>query len=123
MMASLNRLGLFTHWTTSAMPNLRRSSTWAAIIFRRLPQSSKQLRTRMNRISKADPGHNAGTPAVGGRMTNGPKGNALAWEAVALIHPRLLDLHDTARYLGVSEWTARDLEAAGVLSRVRVPLA
>lgn len=36
--------------------------------------------------------------------------------------PRLLDLPRTAAYLGVSPWTVRDLEAAGVLRRVRVPL-
>jgi hypothetical protein len=35
---------------------------------------------------------------------------------------RLLDLEGAAAYLSVSEWTIRDLEAAGVLSRVRVPL-
>jgi hypothetical protein len=35
--------------------------------------------------------------------------------------PRLLDLRGTATYLGVSEWTVRDLDAAGVLKRVRVP--
>jgi len=35
---------------------------------------------------------------------------------------RLLDLRATAAYLGVSEWTVRDLEWAGVLPRVRVPL-
>jgi len=36
--------------------------------------------------------------------------------------PRLLDLRTTAAYLGVSDWTVRDLDAAGVLRRVRVPL-
>ncbi|HSB78103.1 MAG TPA: hypothetical protein VLM91_04900 [Candidatus Methylomirabilis sp.] len=36
--------------------------------------------------------------------------------------PRLLDLEATAAYLGVSPWTVRDLEAAGILHRVRVPL-
>jgi hypothetical protein len=36
--------------------------------------------------------------------------------------PRLLDLDAAAMYLGVSPWTIRDLEAAGVLRRVRVPL-
>ncbi len=35
---------------------------------------------------------------------------------------RLLDLLATAAYLGVSPWTVRDLEGAGVLRRVRVPL-
>ena len=42
--------------------------------------------------------------------------------AVAPLAPRRLDLHATAAYLGVSEWTVRDLEAAGLLQRVRVPL-
>jgi hypothetical protein len=41
---------------------------------------------------------------------------------VAQAPPRLLDLDGTAAYLGVSPWTVRDLEAAGVLPRVRVPL-
>jgi hypothetical protein len=36
--------------------------------------------------------------------------------------PRLLDLRAAAAYLGVSPWTVRDLEAAGTLCRVRVPL-
>jgi len=35
---------------------------------------------------------------------------------------RLLDLSDTARYIGVSEWTVRDLVDAGTLRRVRIPL-
>jgi len=35
---------------------------------------------------------------------------------------RLFDLRATAAYLGVSDWTVRDLERAGVLKRVRVPL-
>ena len=35
---------------------------------------------------------------------------------------RLLDLKATATYLGISGWSVRDLEAAGVLHRVRVPL-
>jgi len=36
--------------------------------------------------------------------------------------PRLLDLATAASYLGVSSWTLRDLEAAGRLARVRLPL-
>ena len=35
---------------------------------------------------------------------------------------RLLDVVVAAAYLGVSPWTIRDLEAAGTLKRVRVPL-
>jgi hypothetical protein len=36
--------------------------------------------------------------------------------------PRLLDLDGSAAYLAVSPWTVRDLEAAGTLKRVRIPL-
>jgi len=35
---------------------------------------------------------------------------------------RLLGLDDAAHYLGVSTWTVRELEWAGVLPRVRIPL-
>jgi hypothetical protein len=35
---------------------------------------------------------------------------------------RLLSLDAAAAYLSMSPWTIRDLEAAGVLPRVRVPL-
>jgi len=35
---------------------------------------------------------------------------------------RLLNLEDTATYLSCSTWTVRDLETAGVIKRVRVPL-
>jgi hypothetical protein len=37
--------------------------------------------------------------------------------------PCLLDLGATAADLGVSAWTVRDLEAAGTLKQVRVPVA
>jgi hypothetical protein len=36
---------------------------------------------------------------------------------------RLLDLTQTAQYLGISAWTVRDLEANGTLQRVSIPLA
>jgi len=42
--------------------------------------------------------------------------------AVTTCAPRLLDVDAAAAYLGVSSWTIRDLDAAGVLPRVRVPL-
>ena len=38
------------------------------------------------------------------------------------ISPRLLNLDAAAAYLSISPWTIRDLEAQGVLPRVRVPL-
>ena len=53
------------------------------------------------------------------RMTSGLERSALAQGASV---PRLLDLRATASYLGVSAWTVRDLDSAGVLRRVRVPL-
>lgn len=40
----------------------------------------------------------------------------------ALVLPRLLDLSTAAMYLGLSEWTVRDLEQSGILARVRIPL-
>jgi hypothetical protein len=33
-----------------------------------------------------------------------------------------LDLENARLYLGVSAWTVRDLESAGTLRRVRIPL-
>jgi hypothetical protein len=42
--------------------------------------------------------------------------------AQGALTPRLLDLDTAAAYLSMSSWTIRDLEAAGVLPRVRVPL-
>ena len=42
--------------------------------------------------------------------------------AVDPLQPQLLDLRSTGIYLSLSEWTVRDLEAKGLLERVRVPL-
>jgi hypothetical protein len=36
--------------------------------------------------------------------------------------PRLVDVDGASVYLGVSPWTIRDLEAAGTIRRVRIPL-
>ncbi len=44
-----------------------------------------------------------------------------AARAMAPHSPRLLGLRATAAYLGVGERTARELDAAGVLRRVRIP--
>jgi hypothetical protein len=41
---------------------------------------------------------------------------------VPALCPRLVDLEGAAGYLSVSPWTIRDLEAAGTLRRVRIPL-
>ena len=44
-------------------------------------------------------------------------------EAPLLRPGRLFDIDRAAAYLGVSPWTVRDLEAAGTIKRVRVPLS
>jgi len=54
-------------------------------------------------------------------MTGGHKPRPQDVQSVTPIAPRLLDLDAAATYLGVSPWTVRDLEAAGVLKRVRMP--
>ncbi len=43
-------------------------------------------------------------------------------QAVAPAPPRLLNLKAAAAYLSVSPWTIRDLEAAGTLKRVSIPV-
>lgn len=63
-----------------------------------------------------------GTPQSKPPMNTDHKNGSQAKEASDPILPRLLDLARTASYLGVSHWTVRDLEAAGILPRVRVPL-
>lgn len=40
--------------------------------------------------------------------------------AVGAIPPRLLDRPQAARYLNISVWSLIDLEAAGLLARVRI---
>lgn len=57
------------------------------------------------------------------RKTLTPARLAATAVAAAGLPPRLLDVQASARYLGgVSDWTVRDLDAAGILSRVRIPL-
>jgi len=56
-----------------------------------------------------------------GRPGRPRKGVPEAVPVVAQVR-RLLDLAGAAAYLSVSPWTVRDLDAAGVLKRVRVPL-
>jgi len=55
-------------------------------------------------------------------MESKPTVVAQGFVGVGPLTPRLLDLHSTAAYLGVSEWTVRDLEAGGLLQRIRIPL-
>jgi hypothetical protein len=92
-----------------------------------LAGASERLRRRPGRPRKAGSGHSKGTAAPGTRVNGGLEGGALASPAsapaVLPILPRLLDLRATALYLSVSGWTVRDIEAAGTLRRVRLPLA
>ncbi|BCA56691.1 hypothetical protein W02_38310 [Nitrospira sp. KM1] len=53
--------------------------------------------------------------------SSGDPKRALVTLTVVPIGPRVLDLHSTAAYLGLSEWTVRELEAAGTLPRLRIP--
>ena len=53
-------------------------------------------------------------------MDKGDERRAVAPQASVL--PRLLDLHGTAAYLSLSDWTVRALEFNGILPRVRVPV-
>lgn len=48
--------------------------------------------------------------------------NAAQPPSLVQLSIRLLELEAAAAYLGVSPWTVRDLEAAGTIKRVRVPL-
>ena len=67
-------------------------------------------------------GHTVGTTSPGSHVNNGDAGSALVHDANAPVGPRLLDLHSAATYMGISEWSIRDLEAQGVIPRVRIPL-
>jgi hypothetical protein len=53
--------------------------------------------------------------------TAAEKREARRQRALAAVQPRLLDLPATAVYLGLSEWSVRELEWSGVLRPVRVP--
>jgi hypothetical protein len=80
-----------------------------------LADASRRLKGRPGRPRS---GHSAGIAEAQARINGGPQKGALVESTSA---PRLLDLRATAVYLGISEWTVRDLEAAGTLRRVRVP--
>jgi hypothetical protein len=61
--------------------------------------------------------------AESGRTTRAAEAAAHEHEGLrAAIVPGLFNLDEAAAYLSMSPWTIRDLEAAGVLPRVRVSL-
>jgi hypothetical protein len=72
--------------------------------------------------AEASTGHTTGTPSAPTRMNTAAARGSTVQQASALA-PRLLDVDGSARYLGVSPWTVRDLHASGRLPRVRLPLA
>jgi hypothetical protein len=78
------------------------------------PMQHSQPARRPGRPKKANAGHMGSTTAGG----DSERGTVIPLP----LSPRLLDLEAAAAYLGVSPWTIRDMEAAGVLPRVRVPL-
>ena len=84
-----------------------------------LAKAAERLRRKPGRPKKVDPGHVAGISPSKERIDSGSERGALAVRAIV---PRLLSLDATAAYLGISPWTVRDLETAGVLPRVRIPL-
>ena len=71
---------------------------------------------------KAESGHSPGTVKQEGQARSDEHDRATVQMTVVPIGPRLLDLHAASAYLGVSEWTVRDLESAGTVPRVRIPL-
>ena len=76
-----------------------------------LARAAERLRRQPGRPRKPD-----AAPRV---ETGGAPG---ALPTLRPVMPRLLDAESAARYLGVSAWTVRDLEAGGHLPRVRLPL-
>ena len=67
-------------------------------------------------------GHNLGTGLPEMQARSGDAVRAVVQYTPAPLVPRLLDLHMAASYLGLSEWSVRDLEQGGTLKRVRIPL-
>jgi hypothetical protein len=78
-----------------------------------------RIAKKPGRPKNATFGHTTGTEELEGSLKGGSQPAILAY---CTLPCRLLDLDAAAGYLGVSPWTVRDLEAAGVLRRVRVPL-
>jgi hypothetical protein len=76
----------------------------------------------MGIVGKPQRGHNMGTVAHETQSRSGNRDSTVVQQTVAPVTPRLLDLHTAAAYSGVSEWTVRDLEAAGTVPRIRIPL-
>ena len=73
-------------------------------------------------VQQDENGHIVGTPTQETQAKSGNGNGAAVHITCAPVSPRLLDLHVSAGYLGLSEWTIRTLEQQGILKRVRIPL-
>ena len=73
-------------------------------------------------FAKPVDGHTWGTDGLQPIGTAKEKLGAMVTHTVAPVLPRLLDLDAAAAYLSVSTWKIREMEAVGVLARVRIPL-
>ena len=67
-------------------------------------------------------GHDAGIDEANVGVNGAIERSAPVSQSIVPVPPRLLDLEAAAAYLGVSPWTVRDLEAAGTLKRVSIPV-
>ena len=75
----------------------------------------------MGIFGRPEHGHSMGTVTMKLPTQSVANDGTAAKLTVAPVSPRLLDLHTASAYLGLSEWTVRDLEQSGVLARVRIP--
>ena len=73
-------------------------------------------------FEKHESGHSPGTATMQPRTQSGTNDGTAVQITVVPVSSRLLDLHGSAGYLGLSEWTVRTLEQQGILKRVRIPL-
>jgi hypothetical protein len=72
-----------------------------------------------------DSGHSLGTGGTETQASSGIQRGATVTQTnapVGPVLPRLLDLHSASLYLGISEYTVRELESQGIIARVRIPL-
>ena len=108
------------YWGMAGVP-------WGVWKAKLMPEKTCRGRPGRPRKLLPDPedGHSSGTGDAEARVNRGPQSRPTGLRPsgpVAQMPPRLLDLQGASAYLGVSAWTIRDLEHAGHLPRVRVPM-
>jgi hypothetical protein len=81
----------------------------------------KPARPTMSDRLREAPGF-PGKPGRPKKALADPPATVITLATTGTVAPRLLDLPSTARYLGCSTWTVRELEASGALPRVRASL-